>query len=81
MIERLGNILQKKSAKLIKLDYYKKIFGNIVVEIEKQGVVHEFITDRGEIVYNGKGICDNSYHIKGKNDTFDKLCEVIEQVL
>ena len=81
MKERIEKLLSLYDATLIDFQYYKKIFGNIIVKIKYRGVIHEFIVDRGEISHNEKMICDNTYHIAGKDDAFDKLCECIVKEL
>ena len=73
-------LCEKYYAKIIKFDYYKKAFGNFVIEIEYNEKLHTIITDRGEIVFNGNYICDNSYLITGQ-DTFTKLLEMVEKKL
>ncbi len=77
----LKTILDNYNLKLVKYEYYSKIFGNFNIEIIKQNQLHSFITDRGEIYHNSIMICDNSYHIAGEDDTFLKLVEVIKKEL
>ena len=81
MIERLNMLLKGKKGKLLELEYYEKTFGNIIVRIEADGVLHTFITDRGDIYCDSKFMCDSSYHVQGRDDTFDKLYEIIQEVL
>ncbi len=71
-------LCEKYNAKIIKFDYYKKVFGNFVIEIAYNDTLQTIITDRGEIVFNGNHICDNSYLITGQ-DTFTKLLELVEK--
>lgn len=71
-------LCERYNAKIIKFDYYKKVFGNFVIEIEYNDTLQTIITDRGEIVFNGNHICDNSYLIAGQ-DTFTKLLELVEK--
>ena len=73
-------LCNKYNEKIIKFDYYKKVFGNFVIEIEYNEKHHIIITDRGDIIFNGKYICDNSYLSTGQ-DTFNKLLEMIEKNL
>ncbi len=78
---RIEKLVASYDATLLYFKYYKKIFGNIEVEIVCDGKTYEFITDRGEIYCNKKFICDNSYHIAGADDTIDKLLEVIASTI
>jgi hypothetical protein len=71
----LSNFLLSKNAKIIKFEYYEKLFGNIILVIEYKQKKYEFITDRGEIYLNDKLVCYNSYHIK----TIEKLIEIISE--
>lgn len=71
-------LCEKYNAKIIKFDYYKKVFGNFVIEIEYNDTLQTIITDRGEIVFNGKSISNNSYLDTGQ-DTFSKLFELVEK--
>ena len=73
-------LCEKYDAKIIKFDYYKKVFGNFVIEIEYNEKHYVIITDRGKIIFNGKSICDNQYLMTGQ-DTFTKLLEMVEQDL
>lgn len=77
----LVSLLKSNNAKLVNYEYYKKIFGNFVVEIEFQGKVYKFITDRGEIYLDSVLLFDSSYHKVGQSDVFPKLFEAIKQEL
>ena len=68
---------EKCNAKIIRFDYYKKVFGNFVIEIEYNGKFHTIITDRRDIFINDSFVSNNSYHI----DTFTKLLEMVEKEL
>lgn len=81
LIVKINSLLKQKNAKLIEFKYYKKVFGNMVVLIENGEQKHLFVADKGAIYHNDKLFCDNSYHIKGKDDCFNKLCEAIMTVL
>lgn len=74
---KLTTFLSAHNARIVSFTYYPKTFGNIVVTVEFDGTIFEFATDRGEIICNNKFICDNSYHVAGKNDTVDKLIEIM----
>lgn len=73
-------LCEKYNAKIIKFDYYKKAFGNFVIEVEYDGKLHTIITDRGEIIINDNFICGISYLTEGQ-DTFTKLLEMVEKEL
>ena len=79
--DELNVFLGKHGAKMINFKYYYKIFGNIVLDVEFRNIMHRFVTDRGEIYHNEKFVCDNSYHVAGKNDTFEMLIKVIDKNL
>ncbi|MCM1557163.1 MAG: hypothetical protein NC087_06475 [Anaeroplasma bactoclasticum] len=70
-------LCEKYKAKIIKFDYYKKVFGNFVIEIEYNMKLHTIITDRGDIFINDSFVSHNSYQI----DTFSKLLEMVEKGL
>ncbi len=70
-------LCEKHNERIIKFDYYKKVFGNFVIEIEYNGKLQTIITDRGDIFINDSFVSHNSYHI----DTFTKLLEMVEKEL
>ena len=51
-------LVQKYNCKLLCFDYYKKVFGNIVVKIEKNMDIFTFVLDRDEIYCNCKSGID-----------------------
>ncbi len=75
------NALLPTDATVISFDYNEKAFGNIVLKLEFENVIHTFITDRGEIYHNGKMLCDSSYHDIEKEDTFSKLLQLVKREL
>lgn len=76
-IVELNKLLDMNHAQLLKCDYFKKIFGNIVLEIKYQNKVHMIVSDRREIYLDNLMIC-NSDHIKGQADIYQKILEVIK---
>ena len=56
--KRLVNILHKYGVINYEIDYYPKIFGNIICKFEYKGKKYDFVTDRGEIILNNKSICN-----------------------
>lgn len=81
MKDEINILLERNNARLINFEFYYNVFGNIIVEIEVNNQIHLFMTDRGEIYHNQKIICDNSYHVAGKSDTFEMLVDVIKREL
>ena len=53
----------------------------MTAKIKQSGKVHTFITDRGEIYYNGEMVCDSSYRYKEKEDIFPRLIQMIKNTL
>lgn len=80
-IAELKEILDKHGAVLTKFVYYKKYFGDFEIEIENNGAVHSFLTDKGEVVHNGQPIRHGPYHIAGQDDTFPFLLKIIKKEL
>jgi len=52
LLLQINKLLVNKNAKLIEFTYYQKVFGNLVVKIEFNNSLHEFIIDRSDIYYN-----------------------------
>lgn len=75
----LVSFCAKYNAKLIKYEYYKKIFGNFLIEIKYKDKVYKLVTDKSEIYLDSNLLSDSSYHIAGQDDTFTRLLEVIEK--
>ena len=74
----LANLLRKYDCELINYEYFKKIFGNIVLEIRFKEKIHVFVSDRGEIYYNGELLCNYEYLRDENKTTPQKLLELIE---
>lgn len=79
--DKLNNFLIANNARLHSFEYYENVFGNIVLVVEYNQALYEFVTDKGEIYCNNQFVCDNTYHTKGQDDTILKLIEVIEEKL
>ena len=75
--EKINTICDKYNAKIIKFEYYKRIFGNFIIEIEYNDKIYNIVTDKGDIYLNNQLICDSSYHIAGKDDTIEKILEIL----
>lgn len=54
MLNRINELLQKKGAHTISFDYYKKVFGNMVLVVDYDNEKHVFVVDRREIYHNDK---------------------------
>jgi|GEM_PF-2518835 len=81
MTSELQIFLKNHDAELIKFEWFYKAFGDIIVEIRYKNQIHVFASDRGDIYYNNRPVCNNSYHVAGQSDTFPKIMETIEKVL
>lgn len=81
ILRKISDLAAAYGATLVYFKYYKKTFGNIVVSLEYNRQVYEFITDRGEIYCNKTLVCDNSYHVAGADDTINRLLEVITSTI
>lgn len=85
LLLQINELLVKKNAKLIEFTYYKKVFGNVVVKIEFNNNLHEFIIDRSDIYYNFNNIsqliCTNVDDKMGNYDRYAKLIETIDKNL
>lgn len=75
---QLSKLMDKYNFEVIEFNYYKQIFGNIVLRIKKEEIELNFITDRGEIYCNSELLCDYEYLRKENKTTPQKLLEVIE---
>lgn len=78
--KRLISIFNKYHISTYKIDYYPKIFGNIVCSFQHHGKNYIFITDRGEIILNGRSINDASYLDRGIQ-TIDLLEKLIMEII
>lgn len=58
MQQKIETLVESYDAKLLYFQYYKKTFGNIVIEIEKEKDIFTFILDRSDIICNGKSSID-----------------------
>ena len=60
------------------LNVFRCVKIDFIVEIEFQGKIHTFTTDKNGIYHNGTQVCDSSYHYLEKEDTFNKLIAIIK---
>lgn len=81
LLLQINKLLVNKNAKLIEFTYYKKVFGNVVVKIEFNNSLHEFIIDRSDIYYNFNNIsqliCTN---VDDKIENYDRYAKLIETI-
>lgn len=81
-------LIKKYNGKLLCFEYNKKVFGNIVVKIEKNKDIFTFILERGDIYCNCRSGIDgltrtigsiayDSYTPRGYN----KFLEFIESIM
>ena len=75
---QLSKLMDKYNFEVIEFNYYKKIFGNIVLRIKKEDKELNFVTERGEIYCNSEFLCNYEYLRKENKTTPQKLLEVIE---
>ena len=78
---RICELVSSFGGTLLLFQYDRKAFGNMIAVVECNGQNYEFATDRGEIYCNNKFICNDTYHIAGKDDTIEKLLEIISLTL
>ena len=74
----ITKLLSTYNCELISYQYFKKIFGNIVLKIRCLENELNFVTDRGEISCNGVLLCTHEYIKKENKTTPEKLLEQIE---
>ena len=77
---RLINIFKKYNVTNYEIDYYYKVFGNIVCKFEFNGKKYEFVTDRGEIILNNETI-DMTCCFNDKLMVIDVLESIIIKIL
>jgi len=81
LLLQINKLLVNKNAKLIEFTYYQKVFGNVVVKIEFNNSLHEFIIDRSDIYYNFNNIsqliCTN---VDDKIENYDRYAKLIETI-
>lgn len=74
---KLNELIEKNDAQLLRCDYFQKIFGNIILEINYRNKTYIILSDRGEIYLNNLLICGSNYHIKGRYDNYQKILDII----
>ena len=78
--QRLIKIFQEYGISNYEIEYYPKIFGNIVCSFEYKGQKYNFINDRGELILNNETI-DNINNYNSKMLPIDVLEKMIIEIL
>ena len=74
-------VLDRYECELVDIEYYKKIFGNIVVKVRFCEKDLDFVVDRGEIYCNGEMLSTYEYLRSENKTTLQKLLEIIDSTL
>ena len=77
ILTALQNAVKEVQGEIIRLNYYPKHFGNILLEFKKNDKIYEYVVDRGDIYFNQKGICNNSYVRDENIPPYKKLVEIV----
>ena len=78
--EKIIGIFNEHCISNYNLNYYPEIFGNVACEVEYNEKKYCTVTDRGEIILNGKSIKDASYLESGIS-TIEVLEKIILDIL
>lgn len=80
--EQIFTLLEGTGYNILEFSINNNFFGNIILTlVSNKKEKLQFVTDRGEIYCNGVLLSDSSYHIVGKDDTPEKLLDVIRKKL
>ena len=77
ILTEIKNAVKSIGGEIIILEYSVKYFGNIILHFKKNDKLHEYVVDRGEIYYNKKWICNNSYIHNEDKQPYQKLIEIV----
>lgn len=77
IMRELQNAVKMVGGEITRLDYYPKHFGNIILHFKKGDKIYEYVVDRGDIYFNKKGVCDNSYLRDEGITSHQKLIEIV----
>ena len=77
IMRELQNAVKMVEGEITRLDYYPKHFGNIILHFQKGDKIYEYVVDRGDIYFNKKGVCDNSYLRDEGKTSLQKLIEIV----
>ena len=87
MLKSLDEIINRKGAHIIKFEYLKKTFGNMVLEIYYNNEKHIFIVDRRDIYHNGRFLFEfeqegnNYYQLTKESPNLHFLLKAIDETL
>ena len=81
ILTELQNVVREVQGEIIRLDYYPEYFGNIVLNFKKNEKIYEYVVDRGDIYFNQKGFCNNSYVRDENKEPYQKLIEIIVSMI
>lgn len=81
-------LAEKYDAKILCFQYYKKIFGDIVIQIQKGQYIFTFILNRSHIICNCKSFNDgitrtiqSTSHSSHQHNSHIQLLKCIEEIL
>lgn len=77
ILTELKNAVKNIGGEIIHLEYSARYFGNIILHFKKNDKLYEYVVDRGEIYFNRKGLCNNSYIRDENKQPYQKLIEII----
>ncbi len=75
------HILEGPSYELLHFERNHMFFGNMIAKIKAGGREYCFISDRGDILCNGKVVFSSAYHIAGEDDSPKYFLKAIEQLI
>jgi hypothetical protein len=87
MLKIIDEMIKRKGAQIISFKYFKKTFGNMVLEINYKNIKHVFVVDRREIYHNGKFLFEfeqegnNYYQATKESPNLHFLLKTIDETL
>lgn len=75
------NILKDSKYKLLNFERNHSYFGNMIAVIKLGFEKHIFLSDRGDIYYNGNLIFTSDYHVIGEDDSPEYFLKAINQLV
>ena len=76
-VTEITKAVKNMGGEILCLDYSIKYFGNIILIFIKDNSKYKYVVDRGEIYFNKKMICDDSYFCEEGKKPYQKLIEII----
>ena len=74
---QLKNAVEIVGGEIVRLEYYPKFFGNIILHFKKGDKTYAYVVDRGEIYFNKNRVCNNFYVREEGKKHYQKLIEII----